>query len=288
MPRAPVVYQPKILIVGQGRKRAYLGGEVYRYDAYNYLVLSVPLPAECETEASPEEPLLLARHQRRADDARRDDARDGRALAAGRPDAAGHLHDPDERGAGRGRHPAPRMPQVPARQPHARPPDGPRDRLSRAPRRAGRGPACPGQPGRPLLPDRPGPEARPRRVREAAQRRGAGEEGRDERRGLPPLLQARDGQLAAPVPQADPARPGEAAHGPRRLQREHRREGGRVREPVAVQPGVQAALRRDARRGGRADAGSSRGRLKPLRARPTGARPRRRSFRGSIPLLGVA
>ncbi len=58
-PRAPIVYQPKILIVGQGRKRAYLGGEVYRYDAYNYLVLTVPLPAECETEASPEEPLLL-------------------------------------------------------------------------------------------------------------------------------------------------------------------------------------------------------------------------------------
>src|SRR5215831_14891701 len=57
--RAPVVYRPKILIVGQGRKRAYLGGEVYRYDPFNYLVLTVPLPAECETEASPEEPLLL-------------------------------------------------------------------------------------------------------------------------------------------------------------------------------------------------------------------------------------
>ncbi len=59
VPRAPVVYQPKILIVGQGVKQAFLGGAVYRYDAYNYLVLSVPLPAECETEASPEEPLLL-------------------------------------------------------------------------------------------------------------------------------------------------------------------------------------------------------------------------------------
>jgi AraC-like DNA-binding protein len=57
--RAPVVYRPMILIVGQGRKRAYLGDEVYTYDAYNYLVSSVPLPAECETEASPEEPLLL-------------------------------------------------------------------------------------------------------------------------------------------------------------------------------------------------------------------------------------
>jgi len=29
VPRAPVVYEPKILIVGQGRKRAHLGGEVY-------------------------------------------------------------------------------------------------------------------------------------------------------------------------------------------------------------------------------------------------------------------
>ena len=96
------------------------------------------------------------RHQRRADDARRDAARDGRALAAGRrTDAARHLHDPDERGAVRGRHPAPRMPQVPGRQPDARPPDGPRDRLSRARRRARRRPACPGHPGRPLRPDCP-------------------------------------------------------------------------------------------------------------------------------------
>jgi AraC-like DNA-binding protein len=59
VPRAPIVYQPRILIVGQGRKRAYLGGETYQYNEYNYLVLPVPLPAECETEASPEEPLLL-------------------------------------------------------------------------------------------------------------------------------------------------------------------------------------------------------------------------------------
>ncbi len=32
---APVVCQPEILIVGQGRQRAYLGGEVYQYDADN-------------------------------------------------------------------------------------------------------------------------------------------------------------------------------------------------------------------------------------------------------------
>ncbi len=59
LPRAPMVYQPNIVIVGQGRKRAYLGGEAYTYDASNYLVLSVPLPAECEADASPEEPILI-------------------------------------------------------------------------------------------------------------------------------------------------------------------------------------------------------------------------------------
>lgn len=59
VPRAPIVYLPRILIVAQGRKRAFLGGETYQYDPYNYLVLAVPLPAECETEATPEEPLFL-------------------------------------------------------------------------------------------------------------------------------------------------------------------------------------------------------------------------------------
>ena len=59
MHRTPVVYQPKIAVVGRGRKRGYLGDEVYTYDPFNYLVLSVPLSAECEWEASPEEPVLL-------------------------------------------------------------------------------------------------------------------------------------------------------------------------------------------------------------------------------------
>ncbi len=58
IPRHPVVYQPKIIVVVQGRKRGYLGDQVYQYDPYNYLVLPVPLPFECETEASPEQPLL--------------------------------------------------------------------------------------------------------------------------------------------------------------------------------------------------------------------------------------
>src|SRR5689334_12758051 len=58
LPRTPVLYEPGVVIIGQGRKRGYLGDQTYTYDAHNYLVLSVPLPFECETEANPEEPLL--------------------------------------------------------------------------------------------------------------------------------------------------------------------------------------------------------------------------------------
>ncbi len=58
IPRMQVLYEPGIVIVGQGRKRGYLGDQVFTYDAHNYLVLSVPLPFECETEASPEGPML--------------------------------------------------------------------------------------------------------------------------------------------------------------------------------------------------------------------------------------
>jgi AraC-like DNA-binding protein len=56
--RMQVLYEPGIVIVGQGRKRGYLGDRVFTYDAHNYLVLSVPLPFECETEASPQRPML--------------------------------------------------------------------------------------------------------------------------------------------------------------------------------------------------------------------------------------
>ncbi|CAB3751729.1 HTH-type transcriptional activator RhaS [Paraburkholderia humisilvae] len=58
MPRHPVMYDPMIVIVCQGRKRGYLGGQSYVYDAQQYLVASVPMPFECETEASQAEPFL--------------------------------------------------------------------------------------------------------------------------------------------------------------------------------------------------------------------------------------
>ncbi len=42
-----------------GAEAGLLDGEVYRYDAFNYLTLSVPIPADCEAIATPKEPLLL-------------------------------------------------------------------------------------------------------------------------------------------------------------------------------------------------------------------------------------
>jgi len=56
--RTHVAYEPSIVIVAQGRKRGYLGEQVFTYDANHYLVLSVPLPFECETMASPDGPML--------------------------------------------------------------------------------------------------------------------------------------------------------------------------------------------------------------------------------------
>lgn len=56
--RGPVIYEPSIVIIAQGRKMGFVGDHSFVYDANNYLVLSVPLPFECETIASKDEPLL--------------------------------------------------------------------------------------------------------------------------------------------------------------------------------------------------------------------------------------
>jgi len=56
--RHPIIYTPRIVIVAQGRKRVWLGDESYVYDANNYLLLSAPMPMECATTASEDEPLL--------------------------------------------------------------------------------------------------------------------------------------------------------------------------------------------------------------------------------------
>jgi len=58
IPRIPLIYEPGIVIIAQGRKIGYLGDRVFKYDANNYLVLSVAIPFECETFASPDCPLM--------------------------------------------------------------------------------------------------------------------------------------------------------------------------------------------------------------------------------------
>lgn len=58
LPRHSIIYEPFIMILAQGRKIVYLGDDFYKYDPENYLVVTMPLPMECETIASPEEPLL--------------------------------------------------------------------------------------------------------------------------------------------------------------------------------------------------------------------------------------
>ncbi|MNJ87728.1 HTH-type transcriptional activator Btr [compost metagenome] len=54
----PVLYEPGIVVVCQGRKRGFLGNQVYVYDAQHYLAVSVPVPFTMETDASEKEPLL--------------------------------------------------------------------------------------------------------------------------------------------------------------------------------------------------------------------------------------
>lgn len=58
MMRVPVLYEPGIVIVVQGKKRGFLGNDVYLYDAQHYLMVSVPVPFTMETDASASEPML--------------------------------------------------------------------------------------------------------------------------------------------------------------------------------------------------------------------------------------
>ncbi len=56
---APVLQEPAVYVVVQGRKQVTVGGEAYVYDPSQYLAVSVDLPAVGNVmEASPEEPYL--------------------------------------------------------------------------------------------------------------------------------------------------------------------------------------------------------------------------------------
>ena len=57
-PRTPILYEPCIVFVCQGRKVGYLGEQALPFDPDHFLLLTLPMPFESETLASPEEPLL--------------------------------------------------------------------------------------------------------------------------------------------------------------------------------------------------------------------------------------
>ena len=57
--RCASVYEPAIMILGQGKKQCYVDGQKYYYGVGNYLSLYLPMPVEVEVvEASEERPLL--------------------------------------------------------------------------------------------------------------------------------------------------------------------------------------------------------------------------------------
>jgi AraC-like DNA-binding protein len=56
--RSPYSYNSEIIILAQGEKRVHLGNDLYTYDSSHYLVLPVPLPAECEGRVEPGKPIL--------------------------------------------------------------------------------------------------------------------------------------------------------------------------------------------------------------------------------------
>ncbi|MCV6587019.1 MAG: AraC family transcriptional regulator [Marinibacterium sp.] len=56
--RAPLIYNAGLVLILQGHKTGYLGDRVFEYDPDQYLVLSVPVPFDCATFATPQDPLL--------------------------------------------------------------------------------------------------------------------------------------------------------------------------------------------------------------------------------------
>lgn len=56
--RTPMIYDPCIFIMAQGRKVGRFGDRAHVYDANHYLTLTLPVPFECQTFGTPEEPTL--------------------------------------------------------------------------------------------------------------------------------------------------------------------------------------------------------------------------------------
>ncbi|MEM7035121.1 MAG: AraC family transcriptional regulator [Chloroflexota bacterium] len=57
----PHYYEPSIVVVGQGKKRCYIGDKVYEYGKGDFLIMFLPMSLNVEiVEASPENPFFAA------------------------------------------------------------------------------------------------------------------------------------------------------------------------------------------------------------------------------------
>ncbi|MDF2643645.1 MAG: AraC family transcriptional regulator [Pseudomonas sp.] len=54
---SPLIYDPSLMIVVQGRKVACLGPRTFEYGAGHYLIQALSVPFQCETFATPDKPL---------------------------------------------------------------------------------------------------------------------------------------------------------------------------------------------------------------------------------------
>ena len=241
-----LVYEPSLCVVAQGAKDVLLADEAYRLDPAQFLLVSVDLPVTARVvEASPGRPYLGVRIAI-------DPAVVGELLADGMtalplgPSCARACRDSGRAAPARRRH----SPRGPPRLSTGRPATGasgssgdhlPLTRKSaRARLRQIASAGAPAQRIAKAIRWLRGPFRRP------SAHRVTGEACKDEPVGVSPPFQGRDGHEPPSVPEAPAAPGGPPADAGRGARRGRGRVPRRLREPVPVQPGVPANIRRHA------------------------------------------
>ncbi len=237
--RTPVLYEPGIVILCQGRKRGYLGDDVYIYDAQHYLVVSVPVPFTMETDASEAEPMLAVylRLDFTLAGELIEQVDQTRGFSAAEPMGM-YASAMDE----------------PLRQSTLRF----LEIMSEATDAAILGPAMlreiyyriiTGEQGGTLRAaisqqqNHPRHSQNPQRLPPTPERRNAGPRSPNERAQLSPALSQSDRRLTHAIPQIHPPAPSALTHATQRPERRQNRLSGRLRKPLAIQPRLQTPLR---------------------------------------------
>lgn len=66
-PPLAVLQEPTLVFVLQGKKRGYIGTEIYTFQQGECLIVSVSMPFDCDTIASPESPMIAVSMKLEAD-----------------------------------------------------------------------------------------------------------------------------------------------------------------------------------------------------------------------------